>query len=191
MLTFGEWRILAYGMAIGGVITATWLKDDLSVADFALLDQPPRHLADSPIGEGSLERVANAAIGVAAGAAEASFSPSKTASADELHLIAQVASVTGGDTIRLEGVSTEVGLYGVDAPHQDEVGFAEAGQTLAALVNDQVVSCDSLGADKDQRILARCKLGDGADVSEAMIASGAVSAAVGAEPDFEGSEAQY
>lgn len=184
MLTFGEWKIAFSGMLFGAAVAAGWL-----------LEFPEGIATALPVA--ALGDIAPAPEPAAAPAAHEAYDPPSAQTApDETQnvlpqiILAQqdgrrgrlaeadrysgyVARVVDGDTLYLEGVSTRIRLWGVDAPEHEEQGFDEATEALAALVEGEMLTCDHVDTDAYKRIVARCYFNDGRDLSQAMIDSGA------------------
>lgn len=74
--------------------------------------------------------------------------------------IAGTATVTDGDTIRLNGMA--IRLQGVAAPELDEGGGYAAAAYLRRLVNDELVRCQLNGEASYQRCVGICST-DGVD----------------------------
>lgn len=98
--------------------------------------------------------------------------------ADAQLVVSGVGHAKDGDSLMVG--STEVRLYGIDAPELHQTCLraghkwacgAEAKDRLAALANGKHVECDQLGTDQYQRTLARCRVGD-TDISTTMVALG-------------------
>ncbi len=181
MLTFGEWKIALAAMVFGAAIGAGWFYEFPPVVRPLALAQPPaapQTLAEAPAV--SAAPVPAAEI-VEAKAQAGSVLPQivlavedgRVSRTDEAKfLIAEAARIVDGDTFYLEGVSTRIRLWGVDAPERDEEGFDQATQTLTRLVDGETLSCEHIDTDPYERLVARCYFNDGRDLSEQMIDSG-------------------
>lgn len=87
--------------------------------------------------------------------------------------------VINGDTLEVGGV--HIGLYGIDAPEDDQVCYTKdekpydcglvATRTLNVLAGGRVVTCEGRGPDQTGRIGAVCFLGR-TDLGEQMVAQG-------------------
>jgi endonuclease YncB( thermonuclease family) len=185
LLTFGEWKIATAALAIGAVIGAGWL--DIIAPE----ETPPRLAATSPaptsqaVSEPTplLKPVpAQPVIDAQIGSDEAGALPqiilanedgrrSRTAEPASDYQ-GSVSRVVDGDTFYLEGLRTRIRLWGIDAPERDEPVYVGASDELARLVSGEDLSCEHMEFDKYERIVARCRLGDGSDISERMIDSG-------------------
>ncbi|MEL6362793.1 MAG: thermonuclease family protein [Pseudomonadota bacterium] len=84
----------------------------------------------------------------------------------------QAVKVFSGDAIMIEGVSTTVRLWGVDAPQEEESGFDQSKEQLTKLVAHTELACQLIGEDSYTRFLARCFLPDGRDLNRIMIDKG-------------------
>lgn len=168
MLTFGEWKIAFAAMAFGGAVVALWVRAPVVEGDGLALSPPRLTMSAPPHPQSQPEpQPRHEAFGVVPASAEV------RAPEPRGHVIAEAARVVDGDTLYLEGVSTRIRLWGVDAPERDENGFDKASETLAALVAGRVLACEQVDTDPYARIVARCFIDDGRDLSAAMIASGA------------------
>ena len=107
------------------------------------------------------------AIGTGASTASATDAPSINS-----EITGRVVRVIDGDSFVIEGVSSEIRLWGLDAPEWNEAGGPEATAALTALANRRMVSCLRLYWDKHARIIARCTLQDGRDIVREMITMG-------------------
>lgn len=184
MLTFGEWKIAIFGILFGGAVGAGWFYElpeerVLAAPAGALAGDAP---APRPAAAPELARAVEAVADEETSAEEASVLPQivlaqddgrRARAAGEDAYGGRVSRVVDGDTFYLEGLSTRIRLWGVDAPEREELGFDEATETLAALVAGQTLSCEHIDTDRYLRIVARCYFADGRDLSEAMIESGA------------------
>jgi len=181
LLTFGEWKIAAAGILFGGAVGAGWfyqfpqLAAPLTLAEFAPVEMaapveaPPEALVPTSVAGTANEPepqeiLPQIVVAAADGRTNRTGGPA--------HYIASVARVVDGDTFYLEGITTRIRLWGVDAPERSEAGFDEASEMLAALVAEQPLACEHVDIDPYERIVARCYFGDGRDLSEAMIRSG-------------------
>ncbi|MGH8957470.1 MAG: thermonuclease family protein [Acidimicrobiia bacterium] len=93
-----------------------------------------------------------------------------------VEVMAEVVSVTDGDTIRVllaDGTNEPVRLIGIDAPEPDQPFGPDAAQQLASLLEGQVVQLVADTSDRDQfdRLLRYVYVGD-LFVNEAMVDSG-------------------
>lgn len=191
LLTFGEWKIALASMAFGGAVTAGWLIGQTGISAPLALAQP---LMAANGSEAPVAAPIEAALPVSVAAqGEGPVAPAtggeqilpqivlaesdgRRSRADPLTDFAgPVSRVVDGDTFYLEGLSTRIRLWGVDAPERDEEGFDAATDKLTALVAGKSLSCEQVDTDKYKRIVARCYFADGGDLSAAMIASGAAS----------------
>lgn len=170
MLTFGEWKIAFAAMAFGGVVVALWVGAPIVEGDGLALS-PPRLTMSAPSQSQSQSQpepqTRHEAFGVVPASTEVRAPEARG------HVIAEAARIIDGDTLYLEGVSTRIRLWGVDAPERDENGFEKANETLTALVAGRVLACEQVDTDPYARIVARCFIDDGRDLSAAMISSGA------------------
>lgn len=95
------------------------------------------------------------------------------------------AQTVTGPAVARDGDSLEVGgrrvrLYGVDAPELNQqcqlngkgwsCGY-DARDTLRALVDGKIVSCQQVTIDQHQRVVGRCKAGD-IDINRMMVLRG-------------------
>lgn len=182
LLTLGEWKIAFAAMFFGGAVSAGWFYQAPEGEEVLTLAQPPTEQ-----GEAHAQAIVAAAPMPAAETIETAFETEAVyaqimlaendgrtdRAAASSHIIAQAARVVDGDTFYLDGLSTRIRLWGVDAPERSEQGFDEAAETLASLVAGHTLACDHVDTDPYQRIVARCYLESGVDISEAMIKSGA------------------
>lgn len=181
LLTFGEWRIAAAGILFGGAVGAGWFYEMPQVAAPLTLAEvaPVAAAAATPAPVEALTPTTVAATvteperqeilpQIVLAAADGRTSRQR----EPAYYIASVARVVDGDTFYLEGITTRIRLWGVDAPERSETGYDEAGEMLASLVADQPLACEHVDIDPHERIVARCYFGDGRDLSEAMIRSG-------------------
>lgn len=182
MLTFGEWKIAAAGILFGGAVGAGWFHEFTPGASPLTLVQPAPVAIAAPAAPENASALAPTIV------AETALEPAPEeilpqivlAAADgrtsrrpePAYYIASVARVVDGDTFYLEGITTRIRLWGVDAPERSEEGFDEASEMLATLVAEQPLACEHVDIDPHERIVARCYFGDGRDLSEAMIRSG-------------------
>ena len=89
-----------------------------------------------------------------------------------------VGKAKDGDSLMVG--STEVRLFGVDAPEFDQTCKRDgqawacgqaAGDKLRSLVTGKQVSCTSMGTDQHERVLGRCTVGT-TDINRVMVATG-------------------
>jgi len=182
LLTFGEWKIAFVAMAFGGAIGAGWFYEFPSADSPLALTQPPA-AAQTPASQTVVAAAPAPAAEIVEAAADSdSILPQIVLAAEDGRvgraeeakiLIARAARIVDGDTLYLDGVTTRIRLWGVDAPERNEEGFDEATQTLAQLVDGETLSCEHVDTDPYKRIVARCYFNDGRDLSEQMIDSGA------------------
>lgn len=85
-----------------------------------------------------------------------------------------VTRVVDGDSLYLQGLETQIRLFGVDAPERGKMGFHEAKATLTQLVRKDRLTCTQIDEDRFKRIVARCFFSDGKEVNRLMIESGTV-----------------
>lgn len=92
--------------------------------------------------------------------------------------ITGVASVTDGDTIKING--TRIRLHGIDAPESKQLCTvdgrevrcgAEATHRLAERVKEQIVDCEGREKDRYGRTVAVCSTG-GQDLNAWMVSEG-------------------
>ncbi len=92
--------------------------------------------------------------------------------------VAGVASVIDGDTIEVHG--QRIRLHGIDAPESRQLCRLDgkpwqcgkdAANALAEKIARRSVTCEDLGRDHHQRIIARCTVA-GEDMGEWMVAQG-------------------
>lgn len=183
LLTLGEWKIAFIGIAFGVLVGASW------TFGYAPKEKSDR-LADAPAVISAEAILPIEKAPTAGGAVEEERSPEPSAEpvlpqvivaqpdarigrdGDLNDYTGRVSRVVDGDTLYLEGLSTRIRLWGVDAPERSEQGYDDATETLAALVASERLSCKHVDTDTYGRIVARCYFGDGRDLSEAMIRSG-------------------
>ncbi|MCT8160865.1 thermonuclease family protein [Pseudoruegeria sp. SHC-113] len=80
------------------------------------------------------------------------------------------AWVTDGDTIKIG--STQIRLFGVDAPELDHPYGKKAKWALHSLCKGQEVRAEVTDTDEYGRVVARCFLADGRDLSAEMVKEG-------------------
>lgn len=80
--------------------------------------------------------------------------------------------VIDGDILYIDGVKTQIRLWGVDAPEVDENNYAKATKTLVKFAKGETLKVLQVTTDKYGRIIGRCFLPDGREINELMIASG-------------------
>jgi endonuclease YncB( thermonuclease family) len=90
-----------------------------------------------------------------------------------------LAMVVDGDTIDVAG--ERVGIFGIDAPEQDQTCErggggtwrcgAEATRLMRRMAHYQIVECEVRAADVSGRRVARCRVGD-EDLGRAMVRAG-------------------
>lgn len=108
--------------------------------------------------------------------ARAPIESTTTTGATVGEVVAQVASITDGDTIRVllaDGTNEPVRLIGIDAPEPGDPFAAESAELLASLVAGQTVRLVPDISDRDQfdRLLRYVYVGD-VFVNEAMVENG-------------------
>lgn len=84
----------------------------------------------------------------------------------------RVDRVVDGDTLRLEGLSTRIRIWGLDAPEVKDAGGSFATQTLESMVLGGPLVCRVMDIDRYDRIVGQCFTQDGRDVAATMIAAG-------------------
>lgn len=77
-------------------------------------------------------------------------------SSDSLQFIGKCNRVVDGDSLYLEGLDTQIRLWGVDAPERDEKGYSAAKNNLNRLAYGKPLRCVQQDIDKYNRIVARC-----------------------------------
>lgn len=80
------------------------------------------------------------------------------------------AYVVDGDTLVIQ--KTQIRLFGVDAPEINHPYGQKAKWALVSLCKGQTIQVESTGQDDHGRIVARCYLQDGRDVSAEMVKLG-------------------
>ncbi|MDO5648050.1 thermonuclease family protein [Paracoccus sp. (in: a-proteobacteria)] len=80
------------------------------------------------------------------------------------------AWVTDGDTIVIRG--RQVRLFGIDAPELHHPYGQNAKGALIRLCNGQIIHAEIMTQDVHGRIVARCRLPDGRDLSAEMVKLG-------------------
>lgn len=80
------------------------------------------------------------------------------------------AYVVDGDTIRLTG--KQIRLFGIDAPELNHPFGQKAKWALVALCKGQTVSAEVVDEDAHGRVVAKCSLADGRDLSAEMVRQG-------------------
>ncbi|MCB1832424.1 MAG: thermonuclease family protein [Geminicoccaceae bacterium] len=83
-----------------------------------------------------------------------------------------VVGTPDGDGLYLAGYSADVRLWGLDAPEWYTPEGPAASAALRRMVMGRRVECEDLGRDRYGRILGRCYLPDGRNVTRTMIATG-------------------
>lgn len=182
LLTFSEWRIAICGIAFGALIGAGWFAGDWlpDASPIAVMEQPRPPVALLAPPEVAREATApvNASAADRVESEDAASAPAASLAVNEapprIDYAGAIARIVDGDTFYLEGLSTRIRLWGVDAPERDEAGYDEATAALAGLVFGRTLSCEHIDVDPYRRIVARCYFEDGSDLSRAMIESGAV-----------------
>ncbi|MEM9582582.1 MAG: thermonuclease family protein [Pseudomonadota bacterium] len=86
------------------------------------------------------------------------------------------ARVVDGDTLDL-GLSENVRLYGIDAPENNQTcGALACGRMATAWLKKRIennhVSCVTRDVDRFNRPVAQCRLSDGRDIGQMMVANG-------------------
>jgi endonuclease YncB( thermonuclease family) len=192
MLTLAEWRLALSSLVFGSLVGGGWIygsaTEDRPSVEAQALAQPPSlattapTVADFVAREAASEPLPTSEMIEAAPAEEiypqivlAENDGRRDRTPPPIDYRGKVARIVDGDTFYLEDLQTRIRLWGVDAPERDEPGFDEATATLAGLVFGRTLACEHIDIDLYRRIVARCYLEDGADLSEAMIDSGAAS----------------
>ncbi len=80
------------------------------------------------------------------------------------------AWVTDGDTIMIDGVT--IRLFGIDAPEMDHPYGKVARSALIRMCKGQRVRAEFDGSASHDRLVARCYLEDGRDISAEMVRAG-------------------
>ncbi|WP_233249153.1 thermonuclease family protein [Desulfobulbus oligotrophicus] len=85
----------------------------------------------------------------------------------------RVVGVTDGDTLRvvIEGQEVKIRLYGIDAPESGQAFGKASQQALKQITSGRQISIKVLDRDRYGRLVALV-FADGANVNEAMVASG-------------------
>ena len=92
-----------------------------------------------------------------------------------LPALAQTATVTDGDTIKLNG--TIYRLWGIDAPETKQAcadgwpAGIEARRALEDLLKAKTVECEARGNDRFGRTIGQCRA-DGVDIQASMVRAG-------------------
>jgi endonuclease YncB( thermonuclease family) len=189
MLTLAEWRLALSSLAIGSLVGAGWIygsaAEDPQRLEVQVLAQPLAAPAATAVAGPAAAEAASEPVPASAtidAASTEAVLPQIVLAGDDgrrdrapppIDYRGKVARIVDGDTFYLEDLPTRIRLWGVDAPGRDESGFDEATATLAGLVFGRTLACEHIDIDPYRRIVARCYLEDGADLSEAMIDSGA------------------
>ena len=84
----------------------------------------------------------------------------------------QVTRVVDGDTFWISSQEVRIRVWGLDAPEVDMPGGSQATAALSSLIAGQQLTCRQRDIDRYGRIVGQCFLGDGRDITAAMIASG-------------------
>lgn len=84
----------------------------------------------------------------------------------------RVTRIVDGDTFYVEGAPVRIRLWGLDAPERREDGYDEATAALRRISAGRLVSCKTVDRDRYGRIVARCYLSSGDDITALMIESG-------------------
>lgn len=85
-------------------------------------------------------------------------------------LVSGRAYVVDGDTLKIS--KTQVRLFGVDAPEMNHPYGQKAKWAMVALCKGQTVSAEITGDDEYGRMVAKCTLEDGRDLSAEMVKQG-------------------
>ncbi|MEO1476764.1 MAG: thermonuclease family protein [Pseudomonadota bacterium] len=96
---------------------------------------------------------------------------SGTSSDNPVH-VGNVRHIVDGDTLYLHGVERSIRVWGIDAPEQREKGYKAATDALSRLAYGKRLWCEQVAIDRYDRIVAKCRLGDGRDIGEEMIKQG-------------------
>lgn len=91
---------------------------------------------------------------------------------DDVFYADKCVRVVDGDSLYLDGLPTQIRLWGVDAPERGQAGFAEATSTLRQLALHNNLLCRQVDIDKYKRIVAHCFLASGEDINRLMLESG-------------------
>ncbi len=84
----------------------------------------------------------------------------------------EVRHVVDGDSLYLEGVESQIRLWGINAPERDEAGYQKATKQLRQLALRKYITCYQQDTDKYGRTVARCEAKGGEDISRKMLESG-------------------
>lgn len=170
-MTFGEWRISFFSMLFGGAVAAGWMISAPAPLDRLALPQPSSaEDAKAPAATQAAAPTGSEAAPVIEAAAQAVVEEP----VDVSHYIAPAAGALDGETLLLEGVETHIALWGVEAPAGGEPGFDSASRKLAALIEDQVLACDSMGPGPGEGLFARCFLENGEELNATLSDSRAI-----------------
>lgn len=89
-----------------------------------------------------------------------------------------VTRVVDGDTIDVSGAPARVRLIGIDAPEAGTPQGQRSKSALAALAAQRKVDCVTVAFDKFGRVVAKCRLSNGDDLSRIMLDRGAAEVGV-------------
>ncbi len=86
------------------------------------------------------------------------------------HIVAGAAYVVDGDTIKIK--NTQIRLFGIDAPELNHPYGNKAKWALVKLCKGHVIQAEVTDRDVYGRLVARCRLSDGRDLSAEMVKQG-------------------
>ena len=84
------------------------------------------------------------------------FDDFQSVATNSKHFSGKCRRVVDGDSLYLEGLDTQVRLWGVDAPERDETGYSAAKKSLNRMAYGKLLRCEQQDIDKYKRIVARC-----------------------------------
>ena len=91
---------------------------------------------------------------------------------DQATIEARVTRVVDGDTFKLQGQTSSIRIWGLDAPERDMADGPAATAALRQLISGETVRCLIHDIDRYRRFVGQCFLPDGRDIAAEMIATG-------------------